>query len=132
MTAINSNRGYTSPSAQAVEQTTGKALAQSEPPAKPDSVALKPFLSKTVSVLTQGIKLGLSLVIQGSLKIAKFTAAALLKVGKAFVAAVKAASENKKTAERKAFSLRRLSKMMFRPLKSPIRITQILRRVVLP
>jgi len=76
--AGEAQRGYTSASAQAVEQTTGKALAQSEPTAKPDSVALKPFLSKTVSVLTQGLKLGLSLVIQGSLKTTKFTAVASL------------------------------------------------------
>jgi hypothetical protein len=119
MTTINSNRGYTSASAQAVEQTTGKALAQSEPNAKADSVALKPFLSKTVSVLTQGIKLGLSLVIQGSLKIAKFTAAASLKVGKAFVAAVKAASENKKTAEAQGVQPKALTK------RSPTKVNEL-------
>jgi hypothetical protein len=99
MTTIQPNHGPSTASAQALEQADGHPQGKAELTAQADRVALKPFLSKTVSVLTQGIKLGLSLAIKGSLKIAKFTAVAALKVGKAFVDAVKAASENKKTTE---------------------------------
>jgi hypothetical protein len=119
MTTVNPNRGSTSASVQTVDPTVDTALAKSEPSAKVDSVSLKPFLSKTVSVLTQGIKSGLSLAIKGSLKIAKFTAVAALKVGKAFVAAVKAASENKKTAEAQGTQPKALAK------RSPTKVSEL-------
>jgi len=83
--------------AQAPELTEVDSAHKGGLTAQADRVSLKPFLNKTVSLLTQGIKLGLSLAIKGSLKIAKFTAVAALKVGKAFVVAIKTASENKKT-----------------------------------
>ena len=110
MTTINANRGPSSVTAHVAEQTTGNSLVKAEPTAQADSVALKPFLSKTVSVLTKGIKLGLSLAIKGSLKIAKFTAVAALKVGKAFVAALNAASENKKTTEARGVQPKAIAK----------------------
>jgi hypothetical protein len=119
MTTINANRGPSSVPAQTVEQTADNVQAKSEPTAKADSVSLKPYLSKTVSVLTQGIKLGVSLAIKGSLKIAKFTAVAALKVGKAFVAAVKTASENKKTAEAQGAQPKALAK------RSPTKVSEL-------
>jgi hypothetical protein len=119
MTTIHPNLGPTNASVQAVEQTAGNALAKSEATAEADSVSSKPFLSKTVSVLTKGIKLGLSLVVKGSLKIAKFTAIAALKVGKAFVAAVKTASENKKTAEAQGAQPKALAK------RSPTKVSEV-------
>ena len=119
MTTIHPNLGPTNTSVQAVEQTAGNALAKSEAAAEADSVSLKPFLSKTVSVLTKGIKLGLSLVVKGSLKIAKFTAIAALKVGKAFVSAVKTASENKKTAEAQGAQPKALTK------RSPTKVSEV-------
>lgn len=119
MTTINANRGPSGVLAPAAEQTADNAQAKSELTAKADGVSLKPFLSKTVSVLTQGIKLGVSLAIKGSLKIAKFTAVAALKVGKAFVAAVKTASENKKTAEAQGAQPKALAK------RSPAKVSEL-------
>ncbi len=104
---------------QALDPTDVSSQKGAEPLAQADSVALKPFLSKTVSVLSKGIKLGVSLAIKGSLKIAKFTAVAALKVGKAFVAAVKAASENKKTAEAQGVQPKALAK------RSPTRVGEL-------
>jgi hypothetical protein len=65
--------------------------------ASADKVASKSFASKTVSLVSKGIKTGLSIAIKGTLLIAKFTANAALKVGKALAKAIAHASENKKT-----------------------------------
>ena len=99
MSTIHVNRDRSLVSAEGPQPTDGNALPKSGQTPQADSVSFKPFLNKTVSVLTRGIKLGLSLAVKGSLKLAQLTADAALKVGQAFVAAVKAASENKKTTE---------------------------------
>ena len=99
MTTIHANRSLATVPAQGLEHTQSAPPPGSEPTTQADRISLKPFLNKTVSVLTKGIKLGLSLAIKGSLKITQFTAAAALKVGQAFVAAIKTASENKKTTD---------------------------------
>ena len=119
MSTIPVNRDRSLVSTQALESTDVSSQKGAEPTAQADSVAVKPFLSKTVSVLTKGIKLGLSLAIKGSLKIAKFTAVAALKVGKAFVAAVKAASENNKTTEAQGVQPKALAK------RSPAKVSDL-------
>jgi len=92
---VNNNPSIVTPTAFDAKTDVTPKLGESG--AKADSVALKPFLNKTVSVLTKGIKLGLSLAIKGSLNVAKFTVLSALKVGQALIAAIKAANENNKT-----------------------------------
>ena len=74
--------------------------SQSAPLDKPqaDAVAKQSFASKTVSLISKGIKTGLSIGINVSLKIAKLTVVAAYKVGKALIKAIANASENKKTS----------------------------------
>ena len=119
MSTIPVNRERALAPTQAIEPSAVGTQKGAEPKAEADGVALKPFLSKTVSVLTKGIKLGVSLAVKGSLKIAKFTAVAALKVGKAFVAAVKAASENKKTIEAQGVQPKALAK------RSPTKVSEL-------
>jgi hypothetical protein len=119
MSTIPVDRNRSLAPAQGLESTDVSSQKGAEPPAQADSVALKPFLSKTASVLTKGIKLGVSLAIKGSLKIAQFTAVAALKVGKAFVAAIKAASETKKTDEAQGVQPKALAK------RSPTKVSEL-------
>jgi hypothetical protein len=93
--------GSSAPEITAQSLDTPNAIEQDQNPkggAIPaDKVSTKSFASKTVSVISKGIKAGLAIAIKGSFQIAKFTAIAALKVGKALVNAIAQATESKKT-----------------------------------
>jgi len=63
-----------------------------------DQVAKKSFANKTVSLISKGIKTGLTIAIKGTFQIAKLVVTAAQKVGKAFASAIKQAKENNKTS----------------------------------
>ena len=96
MTINNIHSGATA-STQAIEGLAASDQASSSNTPKAEAVAQKSFANKTVSLIGKGIKAGVSIAIKGSLKIAKLTAVAAFKVGKALVNAIRSASESKKT-----------------------------------
>jgi hypothetical protein len=93
--------GGSTPASAAQSLNAPAAIEQTQNPqggvTPADKVATKSFASKTVSLISKGIKAGLAIAIKGSFQIAKFSVIAALKVGKALVNAIAQASESKKT-----------------------------------